>query len=915
MRLAGRRHATRQPSQLVLAVLGVALGVAVVVSVDLAGASARRGFELSTRAVTGRVTHQIVGGSAGVPEALYVRLRSAGFRGLAPIVDGYVALAEATASDSPRRGRRRALRLIGVDFFAEGGFRSYLASPRAGLTAPSSGSIASTGGVGASDGVDGQGGTGRPESAVARVGGPSFDIAPLLVRPGTAMVSSALAAELGIAKGERIDLKVTSGGTNEQVEIVGLIEPADELSRQGLSDLLIADIATAQELLGQPGRLTRIDVIAVSESPDDSQRPPRAHGLRDLRASLPSSVRLVEAQARADATIEMTRAFRLNLAAMSLLALLCGMFLIFNTMTFSVLKRREVLGISRTLGVTGRQLFGLVLTEALAVGALGTVLGLAGGIILGRGLVGLVTQTVNDLYFVTSVRSLAIPGETLAKGAALGLLASAVAAAAPAWEASTTSPRSAQMRSHIEARARRWAPRVAVAGIVALALAVLLLTWRVTPADPMQPRGGTDLLLAFAGMFALVVGAALLAPIAVQAATLVSRQLPWGASGAGAVSRMAIRGVAASLSRTSMAIAALMVAVSVIIGVRVMVSSFRLTLQEWMTHTLSADFYVAPAASGPAGADLQLDADFRAQLEQLPGVVSTLTVRRAEVEGPGGPTLLMTFDLSRADFDAYRLVEGSRNAAWAGLLNGGVMISEPYAFRHRLAPGSVLGLLTEAGERDFVVAGVYTSFATDRGLVMMLRTSYEQHWSDRGISGISVTALPDVDLEVLGGLVRDLFNTRQAVNVQSNRALREASLEVFDRTFLITSVLRMLVTLVAFVGVLSALMAIQLERRRELGVLRAIGLTPGQVWGMASLQTTLMGLYAGLLALPLGLVLASLMIHVINRRSFGWTMQMQVPPEALWQALLLSIGAALLAGLYPAYRMGRQPPLAALREE
>ena len=168
MRLAGRRHATRQPSQLVLAVLGVALGVAVVVSVDLAGASARRGFELSTRAVTGRVTHQIVGGSAGVPEALYVRLRSAGFRGLAPIVDGYVALAEATASDSPRRGRRRALRLIGVDFFAEGGFRSYLASPRAGLTAPSSGSIASTGGVGASDGVDGQGGTGRPESAVAR---------------------------------------------------------------------------------------------------------------------------------------------------------------------------------------------------------------------------------------------------------------------------------------------------------------------------------------------------------------------------------------------------------------------------------------------------------------------------------------------------------------------------------------------------------------------------------------------------------------------------------------------------------------------------------------------------------------------------------------------------------------------------
>jgi putative ABC transport system permease protein len=155
----------------------------------------------------------------------------------------------------------------------------------------------------------------------------------------------------------------------------------------------------------------------------------------------------------------------------------------------------------------------------------------------------------------------------------------------------------------------------------------------------------------------------------------------------------------------------------------------------------------------------------------------------------------------------------------------------------------------------------------------------------------------------------------EGLTIQSNRTLKQRSMEIFDRTFRITGVLRLLSGLVAFVGVLSALMALQLERARELGVLRANGLTPGQVWHLVTSQTGLMGLAAGLLSLPVGLTLAAIMIFVINRRSFGWTIHMQVDPLILVEAMLLAIGAAVLAGIYPACKMARTSPALALREE
>ena len=174
---------------------------------------------------------------------------------------------------------------------------------------------------------------------------------------------------------------------------------------------------------------------------------------------------------------------------------------------------------------------------------------------------------------------------------------------------------------------------------------------------------------------------------------------------------------------------------------------------------------------------------------------------------------------------------------------------------------------------------------------------------------------PGDNVERVMAALRERAAGGQDVIVRSNRALRDASLEIFDRTFSITAVLRLLIVAVAFVGVLSALMALQLERGREHGVLRALGLTPGQVWGVVTAQTGLIGLVAGLLAVPVGIMLAAVLVFVINRRSFGWTMPLDVAPLVLAQGVLLAVTAALLAGIYPACRMAAASPVEALREE
>ncbi|MBE7469495.1 MAG: ABC transporter permease [Anaerolineae bacterium] len=848
--LLALRHTTRHPIQSLLLILGVALGVAMIVAIDLANGSASQAFALSTDSIAGKATHQIVAAPGDLPTSLYEQLRvELGLTDVAPVVTGLVLLKN--ADDLP-------LQLLGIDPFAEPPFRTYLG--------------------------DGSGQL-------------SFNaLLSLLIEPNTVLLPQALAEQYNLAPGDTLTL--LAGGQTKAVQLVGLLQPGDELSRRALNGLILADISTAQEVLNLVGRLSHIDLILPPET--DPQ---------PILDRLPVNARLQQAALRNQTLNQMTAAFELNLSALSLLALIVGMFLIYNTISFSVVQRRPVLGTLRCLGVTRREIFSLVLGEALVLSALGAVIGLGLGVILGRGLVGLVTQTINDLYFTLTVQSVSLSPLTLYKGLVAGLAAGLLAAFVPALEATTVPPNSALKRSLGEARMQRLIPGLAAASIV-----MMLAGWG------LLNLGSRSLPLSFTALFIILLGSAFLSPLLTKLLmALLQRVTP---RLFGIIGLMAPRDIIRSLSRTSVTIAALMLAVTVIIGVSVMIDSFRNTVVTWLDSILAADIYISPAGQN-LRVEGDINPDFIEQARQIEGVEAVSLLRSVVVfsENYEEVELRGLSPEPRENRRPMLWAVGSAAELEAARQAGGVLVSEVFARSQDLPLDrpSVITLITERGPQPFEVVGIFYDYAVpDKGYVLMRLQTYRTYWpGDTAISNIALFLSPAAasQADALAQKITDEFAAKYFLSVSSNRGIKENALEVFDRTFTITAALRLLATVVAFIGVLSAIMSLQLERTRELGTLRANGMSVLQLWGKTLLETALMGLTAGLMAMPIGWALAYILVHFINLRSFGWSLQMRTSPDIFGMALLVALLAALLAGIYPVVRLKNMQIAVAVREE
>lgn len=817
------------------------------VSIDLANGSASRAFALSADTVTGKTTHRIVGGPNGLDESLYVALRrELGYKLSAPVVEGYVSVAELGS---------QPVRLLGIDPFAEPPFRSYLGGEQ--------------GAIGA-------------------------DLGAFLSEPNSVLLSAEFATVHALALNDT--LTIDFAGQPSPASIVGLIESGDALTERGLSNLIFMDIGSAQEILDQVGTLSHIDLIVEDEAV-----------LAQINAMLPANANIETAAARGNAIQQMTAAFELNLTAMSLLALVVGMFLIYNTVTFSVVQRRPMFGILRCLGVTGGQLATLILAEAAVLGLIGSLLGLVLGVILGQGMVKLVTQTINDLYFVVNVQNVTIPPFTLVKGLVIGVAAALFASLLPAIDGMRTPPNATLRRSTLESKITTLQPWLIVGGI-ALGLLGALFLW--------LDFGG--LVLAFAGIFAILFAAAMLTPP--TTVVLMRFLTPLGSRLLGVLGRMAPRDIIRSLSRTSIAIAALMIAVSVIIGLSIMVGSFRQTVEIWLEQTLRADIYLSPPTTTNSSENGFLAPEVIAAALAWPGVERGVSARAVGIFAPELEQSIDAFAVNDDVSNGNRPIfwsDGDAESVWARVLAGeGVIISEPFMIRHDISvPPDPLTLQTPTGERQFPVLAVLYDYTSEQGVIWLGQNLFSAEWGDDRISDLALFVAPDTDIDAVVAAMQTEFADIQALSITSSVGLRSASLEVFDRTFAITSALRLLATVVAFIGVLSALMSLQLERARELGVLRATGMTLGQLWRLTLLETGLMGSTAGILAMPVGFVLAWILIYIINLRSFGWTLQMYLEPGYFVQAFLIAVVAALLAAIYPSLRLGKTVIASAIRSE
>jgi putative ABC transport system permease protein len=838
---ASVRHLWHRPSQLALALAGLALGVATITAVDLATASSQRAFELSVASVSGPASEEITGGPAGLDENLYVELAAAYPQlAFAPVVEGYVAVGD------------EALDLVGIDPLASAGLHA------------------------------------APDAAPPLAAEPLAELGRWLAEPGAVVTAASTATRLGLAVNQPFRIEV-AGTSARAVLIAGM--PG---SVAGSETLLLADIAQAQEWLGLVGRLTRIEVSTPPGVANDAV-------LARLRAALPPGARLQAVSERTRFNLDMTRAFTTNLRAMSLLALLVGLFLIYGAMSFAVLQRRRTLSILRALGATRTQLLTLIAIEAVVLGLAGALIGLAAGAGLAHALLTLVSRTINDLYFVLAVTTVSLTAATVAKALTAGVLTALAAALVPAIEASHAAPQLGLRRSSLEKRATRMSRALLYASAAFAATAGILTA--------VSER---SLLAGFIALFLLLLSVAALTPALLEWSAL--RAARW-VSARSAVARLALADVAASLSRTGVAVASLGMAIAAMIGVSVMVASFRESLRDWLSATLRADIYVTAPGPGFARPERRLDPDVVTALLAVPGVEQLSASRRVVVASAQGPMTLDAVTLGPASRLGVPIVAGDPARAWQQFDRGAIFVAEPLAFRLRLEPGDHLALTTATGARAFEIAAVYREYGNDRGGVLLERSFYRRWWGDDAVSSLGLDLEPGASAATVLPALRAAARGRQTLLIGSNAELRALSLTIFDRTFVITRVLNWLAAGVAAIGLVSALMAWELERAHDLAILRALGLTPRAAATLIEAQTGFMGLIALVAAIPAGVATAVLLVEVINRRAFGWRIDLHLHGAQLLTAFALAIAAALVAGLYPAWRTARGVIAGDIREE
>jgi len=836
------RFMGRHPLQLFLSILGIALGVAVVVGIDLASDSAREGFKLSAKSIAGSTTHQIIANNHAVPESVYVQIRTRlGFQKAAPLIRAYVSL--------PQFDNQTA-QLLGIDPFSESGVRDFHQETFENLESDS--------------------------------------LQRLLTKPDTILVSEPFLQKYGLKQGDR--LQVRTGSVTHALEIVDSFSIA---SSPQLQNLLLSDISTAQEILKLPGFISQIDLV-IEE--------PQTPVLDQINALLPTGVQITEVGEQSRALARLSDSFELNLTALSLLGLLVGMFLIYNTMMFSVLQRREILARLRVMGVTKKEVLVTVLGEALIIALIATILGLIMGWLLAKLLMIFITQTINDLYYVLQVTQLQWSMLSLIKAISLGIGATLLSAAIPALEAAYTRPISVLQRFDIEQKIQRWSRWLLLVGLLGCLLVYFLIRWQI---------GG--IITGFAAVFLLIISLTLLLPwithyllIALSHIMRLFFSLP---------GKMAVKNIANSLSRTMVAIAALTVAVSAALGLAIMIDSFRHTVDEWLGGYFKADFYIAPIGVESGSISSPLSPSLIKKISPMEGIKLISTNRRVHFYLDNQFHNLMVLDIPQSSFTAFRLKEGkTESAKKAYFEQQGVIISEPYAYRHKLKVGDMIKLPTDKGMRGFKVAGIFYDYGSEHGVINMSRKTYAEFWSDSTINSVGVYLEPGADSNQVQAQILQMAHSSD-IQLVSRAEIHEESMRIFDRTFKITHVLKLLVIIVAFVGILSALMAIELERARDFAILRAIGLTPKQLAALVGIETFSMGLIAAVLAIPMGLAMAYMLIDVINFRSFGWSMQFVVNVQAFLTSTLLAVVAALVAGVYPAWHLSTTEPALVLRGE
>lgn len=696
------------------------------------------------------------------------------------------------------------------------------------------------------------------------------------------LLSPSAAEWLRLKPGDRFDVQV--GTRAIAFKVAGLLPQGAYRQRLG-----VVDIATAQWRLAQLGRLNRVDLRVTPGTDVAAFR-------RELQDLLPAGVQVMTPEIEGERGAHLTRAYRLNLDMLALVALFTGAFLVFSSQVLALLRRRTQLALLRALGVTRGTLLARLLAEGAVIGVIGAILGTLLGYALARYALAVVGADLGAGYFRSIVAGLEVEPGTLAFFAALGVLFAVLGAAAPAWEAARRAPAPALRAGDEEEGLRKlhtlWWGAASIAAGPLLALA---------PAVGGLPVAG------YVAIALILLGAVLVMPHLVE--TCLGRlPVPGRTSLALAVAQLK-----ATPRQAAISVAAIVISFSLMVSMLIMVNSFRTSLESWLERMLPADLYLRPARFGETAF---FTPDEQARIAATPGIERTTFIRTQTLllaaERP--PLTLLARPVEAGDPEKV-LPLTSQPYVPRPEEPPPVWVSEVAADYYGLRTGERVQLPIGGAPRPFTVAGIWRDYARQNGAIAMNRELYIQLTGDRLANDAALWLRRDASLTEVQQALRGRFPDAAGFEISATRELREISLRAFDRTFAITYALEIAAVLIGLFGVSISFSAQALARRREFGVLRHVGMTRREIGAMLGCEGAVVATLGCTVGLATGWLVGLILTHVVNRQSFHWSMELSLPWLPLAGLALLIIGAAVGTAVWSGRAAMGEDVVRAVRED
>jgi len=855
LRLVSLRRLIGVPLRTTLSVVGISLGVAVLVAVSLVNESVLHSIGRGVEAVAGKADLEVSAGATGVAEEVLDAVRGVeGVTHAAPII-------EVTANVlGPAPVAGEGLQIVGLDTLGDDYFNE--------------------------DPLEGE----------ARV--EVEDPVAFLNAVDSLLLAKPFADRAGIEAGGVVRVATAEGV--KALRVRGILHPGG-LTRANGGDVAMMDIYAMQIAFGKERRFDRIQV-AIGKGLD------RDVVARRIRTAVGSGVDVEPPARRASRVERMMGGLQAGLLVGSAVALLVGVFLIYNTVSIAVVERRREIGTLRALGTPRAWILRMFAIEAAVQGLLGGILGVPLGVGLSKGLLRTVSTAVSSLYLRMNVTAVQADARLAAAGIALGLGVTLVASLFPARAAASVSPvetlRSGRNAPPAPAFQRRI---LAVAGI---GLLVVALCAALLPPVDGRPMGG------YAAAFLILIGWSLCIP------TLLSwMERPMRAFATalfGVPGRVAADNLARAPARTAVTVAALAVAVAMVVNVSTFMKSIQSALERWIVQSVPADLFVSASAGFIGVRNTPLRPDLGDALARIDGVEAVDLVRLAQANFGRERIFILSNVASiwmqhgRSDY-----LQGSRDDILDCIRRDDVGVSENFARRFGLWRGDSVALRTPTGMKRYRICSVFVDYTAETGIVSMDRTQYVRDFGDSSVDSFDLYLAP-----AAAGRIQDIrrqvvrqFGRRYDLQVRTNRELRELIMSFVDQMFQIMQALEFVALIIAVLGVANTLVASVLDRTRELGILRAIGASRRQVRGAVLAEATLIGLSASALGAPSGLLVSLLVLKVVNLQVRGWAIPYEFNWSGFGMTALLVTAAAAIAGVLPANRATAVEPVVALRAE